>query len=329
MKQFGFIGSLLLLAASIIDAKRGEKEDRGMIIRCMAENYQNGEETIKACTDCFKNVGNLETEAGLSAAKECTIQYLPMVNQACSAPISQLTAGDMEKIEEVVDCFDKTLETKNYERCIGESGSTNTEEKMVDGVMCVLKSWKWTMEYVKNATRAGKPGKRPGRPGRPGKGKRGKMGMKEKMLTMAHCANANKGNETRRGECEKCFKKAVKPSRNPRARVNPKEAILAAITGCSDKYLSPVYDKCTSMMKEKTGEKDEVMNCYIKVLVTDLVQTCSNEVDEVTAETMTTVIDCGKEEVKEFVMENASPKMLEKLGKMFGDDDDSDEDDEN
>merc|ERR1711955_179587 len=140
----------------------------------------------------------------------------------------------------------------------------------------------------KNATRAGKPGKRPGRPGRPGKGKRGKMGMKEKMLTMAHCANANKGNETRRGECEKCFKNAVKPSRNPRARVNPKEAILAAITGCSDKYLSPVYDKCTSMMKEKTAEKDEVMNCYIKVLVTDLVQTCSNEVDEVTAETMTT-----------------------------------------
>jgi len=121
----------------------------------------------------------------------------------------------------------------------------------------------------------------------------------------------------------------VKPSRNPRARVNPKEAILAAITGCSDKYLSPVYDKCTSMMKEKTAEKDEVMNCYIKVLVTDLVQTCSNDIDEVTAETMSTVIDCGKEEVKEFVMENASPKMLEKLGKMFGDDDDSDEDDEN
>merc|ERR1719282_589895 len=30
--------------------------------------------------------------------------------------------------------------------------------------------------------------------------KKGKMGMKEKMLTIAHCANANKGDEARQGE---------------------------------------------------------------------------------------------------------------------------------
>merc|ERR1712126_48352 len=138
-------------------------------------------------------------------------------------------------IGEVVECFDETLETKNYERCIGESSSTSTEEKMVDGVMCVLKSWKYGMEYVKNATMGGKPKRRPGH-GR-GKGKKGKMGMKEKMLTIAHCANANKGDEARQGECKKCF-------------------------------------------------MEEVMGCYIRVLVSDLVQPCSNGVNEVTAETM-------------------------------------------
>ena len=47
------------------------------------------------------------------------------------------------------------------------------------------------------------------------------------------------------------------------------------------------------------------MGCYIRVLVSDLVQTCSNGVNEVTAETMDNVMDCGKDQVKEFVMENA------------------------
>ena len=40
---------------------------------------------------------------------------------------------------------------------------------------------------------------------------------------------------------------------------------------------------------------------------------------------MNTVMDCGKDKVKAFVMKNASPEMLEKIGKMF-DDDDDDED---
>jgi len=317
-----------LLAASSIDAKKKGKEDAGMIIRCMAENYNEGEEKIQECRDCFKNIGDVMSETGLSAAKQCAESFLPMVNEACSTQISQLTTGDEEKIGEVVECFDETLETKNYERCIGESSSTSTEEKMVDGVMCVLKSWKYGMEYVKNATMGGKPKRRPGH-GR-GKGKKGKMGMKEKMLTIAHCANANKGDEARQGECKKCFMDAVKPkrSRNPRARVNNKEAIMTALTGCSEEFLAPAYDQCTAMMKAKTGEKEEVMGCYIRVLVSDLVQTCSNGVNEVTAETMDNVMDCGKDQVKEFVMENASPKMLEKLGKMFGDDDDSDEDED-
>ena len=40
---------------------------------------------------------------------------------------------------------------------------------------------------------------------------------------------------------------------------------------------------------------------------------------------MNTVMDCGKDKVKEFVMKNASPEMLEKIGKIFDDDDDDDD----
>merc|ERR1712198_762332 len=103
----------------------------------------------------------------------------------------------------------------------------------------------------------GRPnGKRPGR----GKGKKGKMGIKDKMIVMAHCAHANKGDKTRQVDCKKCFMNAVKPSRNPRARVNAKEAILTAVTGCSEEFLAPVYDKCTTMLKDKLVRRKECMS---------------------------------------------------------------------
>jgi len=322
MRQFGFIGGLLLLAASSIGAKKSGKEDPSIIMRCMAENIKTGEEQIQACRDCFKKVESLETETGLSTAKECSKQYLKLEYEACSDKVSQLTPGDEEKGKEVLECFDQTLQLKNYERCLGLSNSATTQEKLVDGAMCALESWKWGMEYVKNATMDGRPNRK--RPGH-GKGKKGKMGIKDKMIVMAHCAHANKGDETRQGDCKKCFMNAVKPSRNPRARVNAKEAILTAVTGCSEEFLAPVYDKCTTMLKDKTSEKKGVHECYIRLLVTELVQTCSNGITEATPETMNTVMDCGKDKVKAFVMKNASPKMLEKIGKMFDDDDDDDE----
>ena len=65
----------------------------------MAENYQNGEATIKACRQCFKAIGNPLSQEGLPKAKECTKQFLTMENEACATLIAELTPGDMEKGE--------------------------------------------------------------------------------------------------------------------------------------------------------------------------------------------------------------------------------------
>ena len=85
---------------------------------------------------------------------------------------------------------------------MSESNSVDTVGKLTDGAMCVLQSWKYSMEYVKNSTRsAAKSGGRWGgrrRGGRGGRGKKGgAKGMKMKMLMMAHCQNANVEDETR------------------------------------------------------------------------------------------------------------------------------------
>ena len=58
---------------------------------------------------------------------------------------------------EVIECFDETLEAANYQRCIEESSSTEVNDVLTDGAMCVLQSWKFGHDYVKNVTRQAKP----------------------------------------------------------------------------------------------------------------------------------------------------------------------------
>ena len=58
---------------------------------------------------------------------------------------------------EVIECFEETLEAANYQRCIDESTSTEVNEVLTDGAMCVLQSWKFGHDYVKNVTRSARP----------------------------------------------------------------------------------------------------------------------------------------------------------------------------
>jgi len=315
MKLFATIAVGLLALASFSEARRGK-----------------GEAQIQACRDCFKAIGgDYLSETGLAAAKECTASYLPMENEACATEIAAVTAGNTEQLEDIIECFDETLETKNYERCLNDAQGSS-EEKLTSGALCVLESWKYGMEYVKNATKAagGRPGGR-GRGRRPrgrgGKGKGMKKKMMMKMLTIAHCDAANPDDDTKQDECEQCFKDAVKSVRRPRAN---KAAMKTALIGCSEEHLSSLYSDCTALAKQEDADKEQVFNCYIKVLVNNTVKQCSTEkgITEATAETLDDVMECGKERVGELVKENASPEVLEKISNMLGmdDGDDSDED---
>jgi len=310
--------------------EKKEQEDPGTILRCMAENYKSGEEQIKACRDCFKEVGDPFSEEGLPKARECATSYLPLEVQACSALVEQLTPGDEDKAEELIECFDETLKNQNYERCLSETNSVDTSEKLTDGAMCVLESWKYSMEYVKNNTKkAG--GRFRGRAGGSGGRGGGKKKMMMKMLSIAHCQNANSDDQTKQEECKTCFSSAARSGfRRPRSRsdAGAKELVKAAMLNCSQQYLSPKYDNCTAAMADNNADKGQVFGCYIRVLVGDIVAECSTDISEANADTLDEVMDCGKETVGEFVKENASPKMMEKIAKMFGDKDDDDDDDE-
>ena len=54
----------------------------------MAENWQNGENQIKACRDCFKALNEIETNDGLTKAKACVSEFLKMENKVAVSNIS-------------------------------------------------------------------------------------------------------------------------------------------------------------------------------------------------------------------------------------------------
>ena len=65
------------------------EENPGVVMGCMAENWSNGEDQIKACRDCFKSVSQLfqrkvtpeNFDEYLPKAKACVSQFWPTLNQ--------------------------------------------------------------------------------------------------------------------------------------------------------------------------------------------------------------------------------------------------------
>ena len=102
-------------------------------------------------------------------------------------------------------------------------------------------------------------------------------------------------------ECQKCFTEAV----SKKGGRQNKAAMMTKITDCSEQHLSPLYDSCTEMMKSQTADKGETFKCYQRVLLSSLVMECSKDISEATADSLDAVMDCGKEQVMEFMAENA------------------------
>ena len=93
-------------------------------------------------------------------------------------------------------------------------------------------------------------------------------------------------------------------------RRQSKADMKAAMAECSEKHLAPLYNKCTDMMKSEASDKGDTFKCYQRVLLGNLVSECSQGISEATTDSLGTVMDCGKEQVMEFVKENARLKLI-------------------
>ena len=88
-----------------------------------------------------------------------------------------------------------------------------------------------------------------------------------------------------------------------RGKRQDKAGAMAAIVDCSNKHLSPMYDQCTKMILN--SDKKETFQCYQRILLSSLVSGCSEDISEATSESLNKVMDCGKDQIMEFLQENA------------------------
>merc|ERR1712080_712248 len=109
-------------------------------------------------------------------------------------------------------------------------------------------------------------------------------GMKMKKMIMpllikAHCDNANDDDNDVKA-CNKCFRDAVKSGK---------------------------------------GQGKRVKECYSKVLIRSVVESCDKGATKADVKTFMEILDCGKDTVKEWVKNNANKKMAEKLTELLDD----------
>jgi len=324
------------------DMEENEKEDPSIIMRCLAENWKNedgtegiNESAIQQCRDCFKDVGEPEDSNSLPKAKECVAKHLPFEHENCTSQIDAFQSwDDEEKGQEVIECFDDTLEDMNNDECLKQAPDTQeVDEKLTDATMCVMESWKYGMAYVKKEM-MGKGGKGKGK--RPRKGKKsgkkgGKKAMVMKMLTKAHCDLESEGDATKSSACFKCFANAVKNNmgKGGRGKKEMSPGMASALADCGDSYLKNKYSECNKMMRNSEADKKETHKCYMRVLIKNEVGKCSGNVgnvNNITYETLGDILDCGKENVMDWVKKNASPKVAKKIADFLDDDDEDDVD---
>jgi len=115
--------------------------------------------------------------------------------------------------------------------------------------------------------------------------------------------------------------------REKKGKMSPE--ILAALTTCSSENLSPRYDHCTAMMEDKTANKKDTHKCFMEVLISNEVSKCTSEdsSDSITTDVLTSVMDCGKKNILEWVKRN-SPEVAEKIEAFLDDDEDEDDEDD-
>lgn len=141
-----------------------------------------------------------------------------------------------------------------------------------------------------------------------------KKGMKKqmmKMMSMAHCDVSIDESEERNAECKSCF-----ATTDDTIDIGNTRALAA----CSEQFLAPLYDDCTTMVRDATKEKKEVLGCYNKVLVGSIVADCVDDegITVADSDNLVKVIECGENVITDWVMDHAEPEVAEKIGHFFG-----------
>merc|ERR1712142_737239 len=125
----------LISVSSILSSSLPPPPDTtGLLYNCVVENWGGGKDTAGPCLLCF----TASQQSFLETARTCSEQFLPTANQVCSEELASAVDDNEESVEDILECFEDTLENMTAERCLAlVPEGLDTVETLVDAAMCL------------------------------------------------------------------------------------------------------------------------------------------------------------------------------------------------
>merc|ERR1712142_1322738 len=125
----------LISVSSVLSSSLPPPPDTtGLLYNCVVENWGGGKDTAEPCLLCF----TASQQNFLDTARSCSEQFLPTANQVCSEELASAVVDNEEFVEDILECFEDTLENMTAERGLAiVPEGLDTVETLVDAAMCL------------------------------------------------------------------------------------------------------------------------------------------------------------------------------------------------
>merc|ERR1711872_569331 len=136
----------LISVSSVLSSSLPPPPDTtGLLYNCVVENWGGGKDTAGPCLLCF----TASQQTFLETARACSELFLPTANQVCSEELASADDDNEESVEDILECFEDTLENMTAERCLAlVPEGLDTVETLVDAAMCLSEAKENTTFFI-------------------------------------------------------------------------------------------------------------------------------------------------------------------------------------
>merc|ERR1711872_469953 len=136
----------LISVSSVLSSSLPPPPDTtGLLYNCLVENWGGGKDTAGPCLLCF----TASQQNFLETARTCSEHFLPTANQVCSEELASAVDDNKESVEDILECFEDTLENMTAERCLAVvPEGLDTLETLVDAAMCLSEAKASTTFFI-------------------------------------------------------------------------------------------------------------------------------------------------------------------------------------
>merc|ERR1711872_385897 len=136
----------LISVSSVLSSSLPPPPDTtGLLYNCVVENWGGGKDTAGPCSLCF----TASQQTFLETARACSELFLPTANQVCSEELASADDDNEESVEDILECFEDTLENMTAERCLAlVPEGLDTVETLVDAAMCLSEAKENTTFFI-------------------------------------------------------------------------------------------------------------------------------------------------------------------------------------